>query len=147
MPEARRTKGKFLLRLFSSNTGENNPCLGSSPGVQTPALWSSFCLSPVLSGCRKMPYAAGRGQDGFQSKATESLKADSKGLHHLSRAIWALPPTTVTLSWRLTPEGELSALVESSGLQQLQLARSMAWSGGAGNRKQHIIGKPSGLDQ
>lgn len=67
-----------------------------------------------------MPYAAGRGQDGFQSKAIESLKADSKGLHHLSLAIWALPSAAVTLSWRLTPEGELSPLVESSCLQQLQ---------------------------
>lgn len=35
-------------------------------------------FKPVLSGCRRMPYAAGRGQDGFQSKATDSLKADSK---------------------------------------------------------------------
>ena len=73
-----------------------------------------------------MPYAAGRGQDGFRSKATESLKAASKGLHHLSRAIWALPPAAVTLSWRLSPEGEPSPLVGSSCLQQLQLAKSMA---------------------
>ena len=73
-----------------------------------------------------MPYTGGWGQDDFQSKAIESLKADSKGLYHLSLAIWALPFTVVKLSWHLTPVGELSPLAESSCLEQLQLAKSMA---------------------
>lgn len=90
----------------------------------------------------------------FNLKPVGASRWILRAFYHLSPAIWALPFTVVTLPWRLTPMTELSPLalesswffrLESSRLQQLQLTKSMAWSRGAGKRKQQITGKSSGF--